>query len=88
MAKKHFPRSSFDASTFGCCFEFSAGCWSNGKTPGLQPGNRGSTPRRSTEAIDMTAGKEAEYGSSGRFAKPRDLRHVGSNPIPSARIRV
>ncbi len=24
------------------------GCWSNGKTPGLQPGNRGSTPRRST----------------------------------------
>lgn len=25
------------------------GCWSNGTTPGLQPGNRGSTPRRSTE---------------------------------------
>ena len=26
----------------------SMGCWSNGKTPGLHPGNRGSTPRRST----------------------------------------
>ena len=25
------------------------GCWSNGTTPGLQPGNRGSTPRRSTD---------------------------------------
>ena len=24
------------------------GCWSNGTTPGLQPGNRGSTPRPST----------------------------------------
>jgi hypothetical protein len=24
------------------------GCWSNGTTPGLQPGNRGSIPRRST----------------------------------------
>lgn len=24
------------------------GCWSNGKTLGLHPGNRGSTPRRST----------------------------------------
>ena len=26
-----------------------AGRWSNGKTPGLHPGNRGSIPRRSTE---------------------------------------
>ena len=26
-----------------------SGCWSNGTTPGLQPGDRGSTPRRSTE---------------------------------------
>jgi hypothetical protein len=27
------------------------GCWSNGTTPGLQPGNRGSTPRRSTRIV-------------------------------------
>lgn len=30
-------------------FFVATGCWSNGKTPGLQPGNRGSIPRRSTD---------------------------------------
>ena len=28
-----------------------AGRWSNGKTPGLQPGDRGSIPRRSTSGL-------------------------------------
>ena len=57
------------------------GGWSNGKTPGLQPGDRGSIPRRST-----VFWKVAGYASPGRFAKPRDESHVGSNPMPSASL--
>ena len=61
------------------------GRWSKGKTPGLHPGNRGSIPRRSTEAKGVYW-KVAGYGSPGRIAKPvRPARgYGGSNPMPSA----
>ena len=45
------------------------GSWSNGKTPLWHGGNRGSTPRDSTDIR-----KVAGYGLPGRFAKPCDLR--------------
>jgi hypothetical protein len=43
------------------------GCWSNGTTPGLQPGNRGSTPRRSTEKRtgSWSKGKTSGWQSEG-----------------------
>ena len=34
------------------------GCWSNGTTTGLQPGNRGSTPRRSTDNDGLMVQRE------------------------------
>ena len=61
-----------------------AGRWSNGKTLGLHPGNRGSIPRRSTGS-EMRLRKVAGYGLPGRFAKrvlPRG--DEGSTPLPSA----
>ena len=54
----------------------SLGGSSNGKTPGLQPGNRGSTPRRST-CVARSNRKAAGYGSPGLPAKecaPRGMR--------------
>jgi hypothetical protein len=60
---------------------WSQGCWSNGKTPGLQPGDRGSIPRRSTQKKRKVAG----YGWPGRFAKAvPPLADEGSTPLPSA----
>lgn len=68
------------------------GGWSNGKTPALQAGNRGSTPRLSTRSSinQSIAGvnnqrKVAGYGWPGLFAKECARRgREGSNPLPSA----
>src|SRR5262245_1713576 len=38
-------------------FPLVAGCWSKGKTPASQVGNRGSTPRRSTERAHGPMGR-------------------------------
>ena len=51
-----------------------SGCWSNGKTPGLQPGDRGSTPRWSIQAHRLENGKVAGYGWPGRTANAVSLR--------------
>jgi hypothetical protein len=55
-------------------FDDRMGCWSNGTTPGLQPGNRGSTPRRSTRGEmrrQVLAGSLLTHGDleSGRASR-------------------
>ena len=51
--------TEFDSRADLCRWSTDTGCWSNGKTPGLQPGDRGSTPRWSTE-------QKRAHGPKGR----------------------
>ncbi len=48
LSCKQGGRVQFSGGPFLAENDEETGCWSNGTTPGLQPGNRGSTPRRST----------------------------------------
>jgi hypothetical protein len=76
--------SRADLSSVGG-FRFLGGS-SSGKTPALQAGNRGSTPRLST--VYRRFWKGAGYGSPGRGANAcsREIGIEGSNPSPSARV--
>ena len=59
------------------------GHWSNGKTPGLQPGDRGSTPRRSTDGIrsdSSRAGRSSSGSSPNGRAPPWRGGDPGSTP--------
>jgi hypothetical protein len=69
--------TEFDSRADLGCFSIHMGCWSNGKTPGLQPGDRGSTPRWSTLGTNRRKWKVAGYGWPGRTANavsPRGMR--------------
>ena len=65
------------------------GCWSNGTTPGLQPGNRGSIPRRSTSGTGSRFGhrKGKPIGDGIRLEIGRAMSLEGSTPSPSAQYR-
>src|ERR1700730_108206 len=71
------------------------GCWSKGRPPGLQPGDRGSTPRRSTDnamlalvvKLDITPRFEREVPGStpGRGTGWRMVDDVTRSHAPESR---
>jgi hypothetical protein len=60
------------------------GCSSNGKTPGLQPGNRGSIPRRSTQCASraLTLFSPRARGAGGEGASHGTKRKVAGYGWP------
>ncbi len=67
--------SDFDLSGWPSQRRRISGGWSNGKTPGLHPGNRGSNPRLSTRRRPpVPRRKVAGYGSPGLTANECALR--------------